>query len=238
MKTIHGAPLPNPQATGWGNLADLIFRPMGPGREADTLLLGTLGQRPLDVSLGRFRWAVLELVDRFEDAGLGRGDTVCLARLPRTSEAVVGVAYAALTCAGIRVLMPMYLEKDALGDWLRVSGASAVLWSAREVADFGTREDVVSLAELERQCRDMSMPTLCLWDDLGLPGLLEAADDDAPPAPDDPRVLHLRANTGPEAECLILTTSGTSGRSKLVRYRQGAFLRSCASWEAAGLGLH
>jgi acetylornithine/succinyldiaminopimelate/putrescine aminotransferase/predicted amino acid dehydrogenase/acyl-coenzyme A synthetase/AMP-(fatty) acid ligase len=235
MKTIRGAPLPNPPAPVSGSLADLIFRPTLPPDETDALLLGTLGTRPLDVSIGRFRCTVLDLVDRFAAAGLRRGDTVCLARLPRTSEAVVSVAYAALTCAGIRVLMPMYLEMDALGDWLRVSAASAVLWSAREVADFGTREDVVHLSALERQCRTMGVPTLCLWDELGLPGLLEAAGDVASPAADDARVLRLRGSTGPEAECLILTTSGTSGRSKLVRYRQDAFLRSCASWDAAGL---
>jgi acetylornithine/succinyldiaminopimelate/putrescine aminotransferase/predicted amino acid dehydrogenase/long-subunit acyl-CoA synthetase (AMP-forming) len=235
MRTFHGAPLPNPPATGWGNLADLVFRPTPAGSESDALLLGTLGSRPLDVSLGRFRWAVLALADRFESAGLRHGDTVCLARLPRTSEAVAGVAYAALTCAGIRVLMPMYLEKEALGDWLRISGARAVLWGAREVVEHGTREDVASLRELERECTDMGRPTLCLWDDLGVSGLLEAAGDEGSPWADDARVLPLLGNTGPETECLILTTSGTSGRSKLVRYRQEAFLRSCASWEAAGL---
>jgi hypothetical protein len=207
MKTLLGPDLPNPPAPGPGGLADLLFRPAPPGGETNALLLGTLGRRPLDVSLGRFRSGVLDLIDRFEAAGLRRGDTVCLARLPRTSEAVVSVAYAALTCAGIRVLMPMYLEKDALDVWLRVSGASAVLWSAREVADFGTREDSVQLAALERQCREMGVPTLCLWDGFGLPELLEAAGTGASPAEDDARILRLRRRAGPDTECLILTTS-------------------------------
>jgi acetylornithine/succinyldiaminopimelate/putrescine aminotransferase/predicted amino acid dehydrogenase/acyl-coenzyme A synthetase/AMP-(fatty) acid ligase len=235
MRIIHGLPLPDGLPRGPINLADLIFRPTLPTGETDTLLLGTVGQRPLDLSLARFRCAVLDLVDRFEGAGLRRGHTVCLARLPRTSETAVSVAYAALTCSGIRVMMPMYLEKDALGDWLRASGASAVLWSGRETVDFGTKGDVAALIELERQCRDMGVPTFCLWDDLGLLGLLEATGDTASPSTDDARVLRLRGNTAAESECLILTTSGTSGRAKLMRYRQSAFLRSIASWEAAGL---
>jgi hypothetical protein len=73
MKTIRGAPLPNPTSPGSDSLADLIFRPVLPGSETDALLLGSLGRRPVDVSLVRFRSAVLDLVDRCEAAGLHRG---------------------------------------------------------------------------------------------------------------------------------------------------------------------
>jgi hypothetical protein len=34
MRTFHGAPLPNPPALGWGDLADLAFRPTPPGGES------------------------------------------------------------------------------------------------------------------------------------------------------------------------------------------------------------
>ncbi len=39
----------------------------------------------------------------------------------------------------------------------------------------------------------------------------------------------------PETGAVIFTTSGTSGKSKLVVYNQGAFSISCQSWQQAGL---
>ncbi len=41
-------------------------------------------------------------------------------------------------------------------------------------------------------------------------------------------------STKEDTESLIITTSGSSGKSSLVVYEQGAFLRSCRSWQDAG----
>jgi acetylornithine/succinyldiaminopimelate/putrescine aminotransferase/predicted amino acid dehydrogenase/acyl-CoA synthetase (AMP-forming)/AMP-acid ligase II len=216
------------------SLAELILR--GPAGEPDEapILLGALESQALTVTLRRLRHAVLSLSDDFAARGLAAGDTVCLVRLPRTSETVCAVAYAALSAAGLRVLFPMYLELDDFAGWLGRAGARAVLWSAAEVEAHGTEADRDQLAGLTAAAARLGVPTVCLCRDLALPALL-AAEHPASPAADDSRVAALCARDALDAECLLLTTSGTSGRAKLVRYRQRALLASCASWEAAGL---
>ena len=168
-------------------------------------------------------------------AGLRPGDTVCLIRLPRTSELLVAVAYAGLSAAGLRVLFPMAVDREHLGDWLARSEARAVLWAPAELGGpQGHDTDRALLAELEGELERQGLVAYDLERDVGLVEALRRAPRSSPD-PRDPAVRAVGQGTGPETECLLLTTSGTSGESKLVRYRQGAFLQSCAAWEAAGL---
>jgi acetylornithine/succinyldiaminopimelate/putrescine aminotransferase/predicted amino acid dehydrogenase/acyl-coenzyme A synthetase/AMP-(fatty) acid ligase len=223
-----------PECLDCQSLSELLLlgRPgCDPGAAA---LLGTIGERQVSIGLGVLRSVIVSLADALTERDLRPGDTVCLIRLPRTTELMVAVAYAALTAAGIRVLLPMYSEPQALRQWLVATHARAVLWNAREVHIGGCETDRLRQQRLERHLQDLGLPALCLEGDLGLSRKL---CDAAPggPSPNDPRLQCLLASGGPETECLILTTAGTSGNSKLVRYCQSAFLRSCLSWEAAGL---
>ena len=223
-----------PERLDCQSLSELLLRgrrSFDPGAPA---LLGTIGERQVTVRLGQLRSVIVSLADALAERDLQPGDTVCLMRLPRTTELVVAVAYAALTAAGIRVLLPMYLEPQALRAWLAATHARAVLWNAREVHNGGNETDRLCQERLERQLQDLAVPAICVESDLGLSERLCGAEAGGP-SPDDPRLRRLLASGGAETECLILTTAGTSGESKLVRYCQGAFLRSCSSWEAAGM---
>jgi acetylornithine/succinyldiaminopimelate/putrescine aminotransferase/predicted amino acid dehydrogenase/acyl-coenzyme A synthetase/AMP-(fatty) acid ligase len=217
------------------SLAELLFAARTGEDDGQVLLAGSLGAEPLDVSLRTLRHAVLALADRLAAEKLAPGSTVALIRLPRTSETLVAVAYLALTAAGYRVLLPMYLERPHLADWLRRSGASLVIWSEEEGLHRSTRDpDRELFRALAEEVSGLGIPARCLIRDLAVPGLLGATAPASPPL-DDPRVARMLEATGEATECLLLTTSGTSGRAKLVRYAQGAFLRSAAAWEAAGL---
>jgi acetylornithine/succinyldiaminopimelate/putrescine aminotransferase/acyl-coenzyme A synthetase/AMP-(fatty) acid ligase/predicted amino acid dehydrogenase len=210
---------------------------LGDGDGSDVaapILLGTIGEQSVDVGLGQLRSFLPDVAETFAARGLRPGDTVCLLRPPRTSELALALAYAALTSAGMRVLLPMYAEADALGTWLQATKSRAVIWSAREVREAGTEADRLRLEMLARRLQDLGVPALCLQDDLHLPDALAGAAV-AGPSADDPRVQRLLATGAANRECLILTTAGSSGVNKLVRYHQDALLRSCASWEAAGL---
>jgi acetylornithine/succinyldiaminopimelate/putrescine aminotransferase/predicted amino acid dehydrogenase/acyl-coenzyme A synthetase/AMP-(fatty) acid ligase len=216
------------------NLTELVYRKLPGESGAQSIFLGTLGERRLAVSLDKLRAAVRQLGERFVALGFCSGDTVCLIRLPRTSETAVAVIYTALSAAGLRVLIPMYVDVARLPGWLRTSGARAVLWAAEELrAAAGREPDLRLLAQLESAIALVQVPTFCFERDLGLSGLLAAratsdrASADERPAPGRGDELAL--------ECLVLTTSGSSGAAKLVRYQQGALLKSCASWEQAGL---
>ncbi|HEU4386042.1 MAG TPA: aminotransferase class III-fold pyridoxal phosphate-dependent enzyme [Anaeromyxobacteraceae bacterium] len=213
-------------------LAELLLGSRPGERDGAPIILGCWGRGSLDVSLGQLRAAATAIAGELAERGLGPGDTVCLARLPRTSEAACAVAYVALSTAGLRVLLPMYLEVERFGDWLRRSGARAVLWSAAEVEEGESEADSELLETLRSRARGLGVRELCLVRDLHLPHLVRSA---AALAPDDARARALLSRPSLDDECLLLTTSGTSGLAKLVRYRQRALLRSCAAWEAAGL---
>ncbi|MBI5479103.1 MAG: aminotransferase class III-fold pyridoxal phosphate-dependent enzyme [Deltaproteobacteria bacterium] len=235
FERIIASPIAAPAAPRFRSLADLIFG--GPAGEPDDVpvVLGCHEGGALDIALRQLRHAVLDLADDLAARGLGPGDTVALVRLPRTSEALCAVVYAALTAAGLRVLLPMYLETDRFAAWLRRAGARAVIWSRVEVRDLGRNEaDQALLAGLEAAAREVGLPCHCLLDDLRTLDRCTRAHAASPEA-GDPRVARCLERGGADRECLLLTTSGTSGRAKLVRYREGALLRSCAAWEAAGL---
>jgi acetylornithine/succinyldiaminopimelate/putrescine aminotransferase/predicted amino acid dehydrogenase/acyl-coenzyme A synthetase/AMP-(fatty) acid ligase len=223
-----------PAALPVESLAGLLLGDGDGGDLAAPILLGTIGEQPVEVGLGQLRSFILDAADTLGVRGLRPGDTVCLLRPPRTSELTLALVYAALTAAGMRVLLPMYAEADSLGIWLQATKSRAVIWGARELREAGTEADRLRLEMLARRLHDLGVPALCLQDDLRLSAALAGAAV-AGPAADDPRVQRLLATGAANRECLILTTAGSSGVNKLVRYHQDALLRSCASWEAAGL---
>ena len=209
------------------NLAELIFRPTAGEDDGSPILLGCLGRppRPVGLTLGQLRRSVLAVAQRLEPLGIAPGDTVCLLRLPRTGELPAAALYLALSAAGVRVLFPMYLELDALDGWLDAVGATALLTAPPE----DNEPDRALARQLALTAARAGVRRCCFETDLELTALLTD-----PPVPRlDPEALARRGSA--EAECLLLTTSGSSGRSKIVRYRQGALLRSCVAWEAAGL---
>jgi acetylornithine/succinyldiaminopimelate/putrescine aminotransferase/predicted amino acid dehydrogenase/acyl-coenzyme A synthetase/AMP-(fatty) acid ligase len=229
---VFGGPPPPPDP-GMA-LPALLLAPRAGERPHRPILLGTRDGREWRVTLGQLRWAVLELADEFERRGLPAGATVCLLRLPRTSEAALAVAYAALTCFGARVLLPMFTEAGDLVPWLRRTGARAVIWAATELEGCGTPGDRERFAGVRDQVRGHGLAAWCLRADLRVEELVGGAPADGPDTA-DPRVAALVGRGATDAECLVLTTAGSNGHSKLVRYRQGALLRSCAAWQAAGL---
>ncbi|MBI4613723.1 MAG: AMP-binding protein [Planctomycetes bacterium] len=222
---VLSSPVPFPAGAGPANLAELVFAPR-PGEDPSSqVLLGHLGKTATDVSLADLRRGAVSLAGKLSALGIGPKDTVALIRLPRTSELPIALAAAALGARGNRTLLPMYLELDALGTWLETSDVRAVLWNVGEAA-VGSREARLA-ADLAALLRERRVGAWCLHRDLAV---LDPAPD-----PDPGLVASLRDGAGRETECVIFTTSGSSGRSKLVLYRQGAILASAASWQAAGL---
>ena len=134
---------------------------------------------------------------------------------------------------GIRVLFPMYLDSESFGEWLAIAKAKAVMWAAGELQhEEGHEADRGLLRRLEATVREMNIPAYCFEKDLLLSALL-----DRPAQSYDlssPEVQALCNSSTVDDVTLFLTTSGTSGRAKLVGYRQRALLNCCASWSVAG----
>ena len=215
------------------SLAELIF--CSSGDDDQPIILGHVDVQPIRVSLRSLRHTILAIAAELDARGLVAGDTVCLVRLPRTSETLAAVLYAALSACGLRVLLPMYVEAEKFASWLAATDTRAVFWSRHEIDVLGDSDsDRAHLRRLSATVDELGIPHCCLFVDLGIASLL-AEVHGASPGRDDPGVARCLAAASLDSECLVLTTSGTAGEVKLVRYRQAAFIASCASWEAAGL---
>ena len=218
------------------NVADLIFRSHRVGDEQSTIILGCSAPpdlRVIPVSLNAVRHHVLDVIEQLAARGVRAGDTVALIRFARTNEAITALVYLALSAWGVRVLFPMYIEIDSLREWIELTHTTHIVASFQEVDRAGSPEDAALAQRVRRLAGDMQIPDTCCNRDLGLDARLDATFDRSPA--DHPRARAMIENTSLDTESLLLTTSGTSGKSKLVRYTQGGYLRSCAAWEMAGL---
>jgi acyl-coenzyme A synthetase/AMP-(fatty) acid ligase len=224
------------QQPGIRNVADLIFRSHRDADEQSTIILGCSAPprvRTISVSLTAVRHHVLEIIDQLASRGIRPGHTVALIRFARTNETTTALLYLALSAWGVRVLFPMYIEIDALREWIEASHATHMVASFQEVDRTGSAEDAALAQRVRRLADDMGIPHTCCNRDLRLDERLDASFDRSP-LEGHPIVRAMIENTSLDTESLLLTTSGTSGKSKLVRYTQGGYLGSCAAWEAAG----
>lgn len=219
------------------SVADLIFGSRGRDDGDATIIHGCLHPpelRGLRVSLHAVRHHVLALIDDLEARGVAPGDTVALLRFARTNETLTALVYLALSAWGVRVLLPMYLELASLPEYFELAGVSHVLGSFDEVARDGRPEDVALATRVRELVLQRGLPLTTLGQDLALDRRITARFESSPSI-EHPRIQAMLAGTSLETPSLLLTTSGTSGKSKLVAYTQGGYLRSCAAWEAAGL---
>lgn len=227
---VISSPFPLDAERRPANLAQLILQRLPDEDESQPIIYGTMAHRPLTVSLGCYRRIVVALSSRMKALGLSAGDGVCLARLPRTSETLAALVYGALAAAGARVLFPMYLEAASFDTWLEAIDARAILWAADEQCEDRHEADHELMLSLKKKADRLSIPAYCFERDLGLSSLLAHPERSVSPAEMDA----LCASSTADDLTLYLTTSGTSGRAKLVSYRQGAILNCCASWSSAG----
>ncbi len=216
------------------HLAELIFSRRKDGEAQRPILLGCVTQpepQIVALSLGQLQGVLLAIIHQLEGRGICSGQTIALVRLPNTSELPIAVLYLALSAMGVRVLFPMYLELDQVDHWLEISNAQALLLSTTET-NGAARNDAALTSRLIDIARRGQVPVLSFAQDLGLTSLLLD-----PPSAADGTIISNLMDTRPagDGECLLLTTSGTSGKAKLVRYTQQALLCSCAAWEDAGL---
>lgn len=227
-----------PQEMRYANFADLVFSQLHNEDDTQPILVGCVELpelRTVRVSLRQLRHSILTISANLTQHGIKPSDTVALIRLPHTSELLTAIVYSALTALGVRVLFPMILELDGLEQWLRASKTCAVLMSPEEaLADDPAGVDVNLVENVTTAAQRCGAPVFRFCDDLGVLNLLEEQPS-ASPTVEDARVKRLVQAASSESECLLLTTSGTSGQAKIVRYSHAAFLRSCASWELAGL---
>jgi acetylornithine/succinyldiaminopimelate/putrescine aminotransferase/predicted amino acid dehydrogenase/acyl-coenzyme A synthetase/AMP-(fatty) acid ligase len=227
-RDLPGLPVPN--------LAALLFRPLVNRDEGSEVIISHDGPALVRVSLQRLRFVVARIVGEFRKKGIRPGTTVLLASVSGGNELFTALTFTALAAYGVRTLLPMFVETGPLEDWIDLAGCSAVIVPERDIASLDGHDKEKSIV------RDIKAAALrkglSCYDplvDFGLrDGLYLDMPDAAQGALPDPEVEEAISATTAATETLVLTTSGSSGKSKLVVYEQGAFIRNCLSWQEAG----
>lgn len=216
------------------NLAGLLFQALPHRDETSDVILSHDGPTLVNVSLARLRFIVAGLFGEFREKGIRPGTTVLLAGVPGNNELFVALMFTALAAYGVRTLLPMFMETGELAEWLDLSSSAAVIVPEEDIGALAHHDKEKSVVRAIRSAaEERGLPCYDSLRDFGLRARLyrDVPAGDGAPGPD---VAGAIASTTPETGALLITTSGSSGRSKLVAYAQGAFIRSCLSWQEAG----
>ncbi|MFZ9028350.1 MAG: aminotransferase class III-fold pyridoxal phosphate-dependent enzyme [Crocinitomicaceae bacterium] len=220
-------------SSGVKNLAQLLFDPLDRRPENSEVILSHLGHELERISLNRLRFVVAGLYQEFEQIGIKPKQTVLLGSLPGNNELYISIMFLALSSFGARVFLPMYMESEDLEEWISISDTSKILMSANEVQNLKhQKEKKNALDKLITIIDNLDVDFIDFRKDLNIDTLLSTSSFDLSSYSES--IEFAKSSTDLEQEALIITTSGTSGKSKLVVYKQQSLLNSCLSWEAAG----
>lgn len=214
-------------------LRDLIFNPLPHRSETATVILGHKESEVIPISIRQLRVLILQLMPAIGAKNLQAGDTVLLASFYASNELANALLFAAFGSMGIRVFIPIYPEAAEFDTWQVLTGFKAVIMPYREIQrQRGLEHEKEAIARFEQLCNQHKIPFLDAWEDFNMETLLKHIQQEPLEEPPPP---FFETELTTENEAVIFTTSGTSGKSKLVVYNQGAFSLSCQVWQQTGL---
>jgi long-subunit acyl-CoA synthetase (AMP-forming) len=200
----------------------------------DSVILSHEGVKLVKLSLKRLRFIVHSLFIQFESKKIKQGQTVLLASISGNNELFIALVFTALTAYGVRVLLPMFMELDLLEEWLDMTGCSAIILPREEILSLDHHEKEKSVIQaMEKIARHRRLPCFDILRDFSLKKLLYKKVPDISYS-STAEVKKATQSTDHRTEAMLISTSGSSGKSKLVVYEQGAFIRCCLSWQRAG----
>lgn len=215
-------------------IRDIIFKELPHRPESSTVILGHHNEAIIEISLQDLRSLIAQLTSTTEQHQLKTGDTVLLASFYSSNELANAILFAAFACLGIRVFIPIYPEIAEFTYWQQLTQFKAVILPYRDIRkQNGHEREKQVIHELENLCRQTNIPFLDAYEDFSIHSLLQNIH-----RKDSYKISEFNirpADISPDSEAVIFTTSGSSGKSKLVVYKQGAFSASCQSWQQAGL---
>ena len=217
------------------NFGELIFRPLPHRDENALIILSHDNHQFVSISLKQLRFIITHLYKKYKNIGFQKGDTVLITYLNGNNELFIALQFLALTSFGIRVLLPMFMEINELSEWLDITGCKALLISEKEITSLKHHESEMKyLCSINDIVEAKNISSYDLIEDFNLRNLLylkpNKNDNESEQIINDTLL-----KTDLSTEALLITTSGSSGKSKLILYEQGAFINSCLSYQAAGL---
>jgi acyl-coenzyme A synthetase/AMP-(fatty) acid ligase len=217
------------------NIAEMIFKPLPHRDENSFVILSHDQEKYEEISLKKLRCVVSWLYQEFEEKKIKPGDTVLLTTLSVNNELYITLLFVALISYGARVLFPMFMESKVLDTWVKNTNCTTVIYPADEIQHMrGCPRQKEEIQQIQTVAQHNSLLTYDVSKDFHINTYLDAVvSDDF--SSDNTLIQRCIQNTSYSTESVIFTTSGTSGKSKLVLYEQGAFLRNCQSWQESGM---
>lgn len=218
---------------GVSTLPQMIFRDI-PGRsDIDQIIVGHIGNRIITLNLEELRSLVLFMQPFFEAKQINKGATVMLISLPGSTEIMTAVYAIALACRGVRVCMPMQTSKEELGEWVALTQATHAILPSREINDLEGHE--LEKNHLEAIVHILREKNVEVWDSVMSFPLYHAMISGTYHTLSHSPWENVLPPVSPFDEALILTTSGSTGKSRLVVYEHISFALGCMAWSQAGL---
>ena len=205
-----------------------------PGRHDDDLIiLSHVETEFTQVGLQKLRSIVSNLLLDFARHGIGRGETVVLLNFPGCNEMYTALLFLALATRGSRVFMPMFSETAEFDRWLEVADVKHIILPRGEVMSLeGHDKEKGSVGAIAKIAESRTIPLLDIISDFGF--MENIGKKDIPGQTLSGEALASIQQVQPSDEALIITTSGTTGRSKLVVYTHEAYWSNCMAWQQAG----
>lgn len=209
---------------------DILFSKL-PHRSENCLVIHShLGEEPVTLTLKQFRSITAHLSGTLNARGIKSGDTILLASFSCTSELANVLVFAAAANTGVRIFIPIFPEPSEFDDWRLKTDFSCVVIPHAETMRLKEHAREKAVVEvLKTKCTEKRIEFIDPLYDLKIHELLDGSmnlrDTDA----------EKEKNTSPDAEMVIFTTSGTSGKSKLLAYSHKSFSFCCQAWQEAGL---
>ena len=214
-------------------IGNILFSRL-PGRnEESRIILSHFENQYVEISLVRFRNIVLKLLRSFNEKNILKGQTVILLTFQGCNEMITALIFIALAARGCRTFLPMYSESEEFSEWIDLTHSEHVILPHNEVRSLEGHEREKS--EIE-EIRDIAaQKRLKVWDNLTDFGIDHEFSGTSPSLQEGITFSDNEFNNiNPTDDVLIVTTSGTSGRSRLVVYTHESYYLNCLAWEKAG----
>lgn len=214
-------------------IGDILFDQTDSRSEESKIILSHFENQYIEISLRHLREIVQMLIISFEEKKILRGQTVILLTFHGCNEMITALFFIALAAKGCRTFLPMYSEAEEFSEWVDVTHSKHIILPQNEVMSMEGHD--MEKSEI-REIRNLAaVKNIKVWDNLTDFGINEALFGPFQKSDHNETLLHDELKRVlPGDEVLIVTTSGTSGKSRLVVYTHEAYYLNCLAWEKAG----
>jgi long-subunit acyl-CoA synthetase (AMP-forming) len=217
------------------NIAELLFHQL-PHRDEDSkIILSHINEKYIEISLKKLRYILASLYKEFQEKNIKPGDSVLLTTLSVNNELYTILLLTGLLSYGVRVLFPMFVETKEVDTWIEQTQCTYVILPEKEIMLLsGHDREKQVIHEIRKIAENKHVTVYDVSKDFNLDALLDTTRNEYSLS-DDPFVQQAIHHTFFSTDAVIFTTSGSSGKSKLVLYEQGGFLKNCQSWQTSGM---